>query len=148
MRPSSISAGEHHTLALTPSGVFSFGRSTYGRLGRADADPGSDEPHHEPKRLGGFDGETVVAVAAGVAVSAAVTSSGSMFVWGYGDTAMLGKGDDDSDEVLPMRLKGTRNFPAKGGIAVSLGGQHAAWLAAAPGDIADAHGKGEKARRV
>ena len=39
-----IAAGKSHTLAQTSAGnVFSFGLQTYGRLGRADADPSSDQ---------------------------------------------------------------------------------------------------------
>ena len=143
---STLASGEHHTLALTHGGdVYSCGRPTYGRLGRADADVASDEPSHEPKRVEGF-GEPVASIAAGLAVSGAITKSGLMFVWGYGTTGQLGKGDDD-DEALPLRLKPTRSFPASGGIAVSLGGQHAAWLAAPAHDV-DEGVRPDKARRT
>ncbi len=87
-------------------------------------------------------------VAAGVAVSAAVTASGAMYAWGYGDTSILGKGDDTGDENAPRRLMASKHFPAAGGIAVSLGGQHAAWLAAPPADALAAEAPAEKMRRA
>ncbi len=46
----SLSSGEHHTLALTADGtLLSFGRATYGRLGRTDVDVAGDTAEHEPK---------------------------------------------------------------------------------------------------
>ena len=43
-------SGEHHTLALTTDGtLLSFGRPTYGRLGRPDVDVETDIAEHEPK---------------------------------------------------------------------------------------------------
>jgi hypothetical protein len=94
----------------------------------------------------GFD-SPVVCMAAGVATSAAVTTSGAMYVWGYGGTAMLGKGDDDLDELVPHRLAASKHFSAAGGISVTLGGQHAAWLAAPPADPLAAEAPAEKLRR-
>ncbi len=45
-----IVSGEHHTLAIASGGrVLSFGRPTYGRLGRLDVDISSDTAEHEPK---------------------------------------------------------------------------------------------------
>jgi len=42
--------GDHHTLAVTQSGqLLSFGRPTYGRLGRTDVDVNSDDPIHTPE---------------------------------------------------------------------------------------------------
>ena len=96
----------------------------------------------------GFGDDPVVAAAAGLDSSAAVTASGAVYVWGCNNTAMLGKGDDDSDEVVPRRLKPSKTFPAAGGIAVSLGGQHAAWLAAPPADALVSEGRAEKMRRA
>jgi len=123
----SISSGEHHTLVLAADGVvYSCGRPTYGRLGRPDAAVRLDEPEHEPKRV--EFGEPIAFINAGFAVSAAVAESGALYVWGYGDTGQLGKGADDAHEIVPFRLPTSRSFPEAGGISVSLGGQHAAWL--------------------
>jgi regulator of chromosome condensation len=54
----SIEGGEHHTLALTADGqVLSFGRPTYGRLGRKNVDVSSDEPYDVPEVVAGIDGK-------------------------------------------------------------------------------------------
>lgn len=95
----------------------------------------------------GFGEDPVVSIAAGIAVSAAVTASGAMYAWGYGETSMLGK-DDDADEVTPCALTAAKRFPATGGIAVALGGQHAAWLAAAPPDAIDTEAPAKKLHRL
>ena len=96
-------------------------------------------------------------MAAGDAVSAAVTASGDMYAWGFNDTSMLGiigddggKGgkDGSTDEHAPRRLTAGARFGAAGGIAVSLGGQHAAWLVAEEEDAAAApHAPAAKMRR-
>ncbi len=95
-------------------------------------------------------------MAAGDAVSAAVTASGAKYVWGFNDTSMLGIGDDggkrggkggSTDEHAPRRLTASARFSAAGGIAVSLGGQHAAWLVAEEEDAAAPHAPAAKMRR-
>lgn len=142
----SISSGEHHTLVLAAGGVvYSCGRPTYGRLGRQDAAVSSDEPEHEPKRV--EFGEPIAFVAAGVAVSAAVAEGGALYVWGYGDTGQLGKGADDTDEIVPLRLPSSRGFPAAGGLSVSLGGQHAAWLISRSHDTEEGARPDKKGRK-
>jgi regulator of chromosome condensation len=143
----SITGGEHHALAVTERGdLLSFGRIFAGRLGRADVDATVDGAVFEPRAVTGFDG-AVKTASAGLAVSAAITATGSMYAWGFGDTSQLGKGSDDSDEVLPYRLKPTRRFPATGGIAVAMGGQHGLWLAAAPADDWEEQGKTKTLKR-
>ncbi len=81
-------------------------------------------------------------------MSAAVTASGVMYAWGYGDTDMLGKGNDDSDEPVPRQLNPSKHFPATGGIAVSLGGHHAAWLAVPHADSLATEARAEKMLRA
>ena len=101
----SITGGEHHTLALLRGGVaWSLGRPTYGRLGRAGADVAvlSDEPVEVPGQVDGFDGP-VVQLAAGIAVSGAVTQSGAVYVWGFNGCNQLARGGDESDVLVPTR---------------------------------------------
>ena len=150
--------GDHHTLAVTQTGqLLSFGRPTYGRLGRTDVDVNSDDPIHtpevrasecwtrirpllsltsllSPQLVHGFESDPVACAAAGTAVSACVTRSGACYSWGYGDTSMLGK-PGEGDETTPHKLAASNQFSASGGITVSVGGQHMAWLAAPMGDL-------------
>ena len=49
--------------------MLSFGRPTYGRLGRTGVDTNSDEPYDEPVEIVGMEGKAV-GIAAGVSVSA------------------------------------------------------------------------------
>lgn len=62
-----VGAGKAHSLALTESGrVLSFGLQTYGRLGRKEADNGSDQPLTPGEvQLGLAAGDAVTNVSAG-----------------------------------------------------------------------------------
>ena len=123
-----ISSGEHHTLALTKAGkVLSFGRPTYGRLGRADVDAGKDAFVHEAEPVAGITGRAA-SVATGIAVSGAVTTDGKAYVWGYGTTGQLGKANDEEDENLPYLLA-TKRLKRMSVIKLSFGGQHSALIA-------------------
>jgi len=110
--------------------VLTFGRPTYGRLGRGQTvDTQSDEPYEVPTAVEGLDGPAV-SVEAGVSVTAAVTASGAVYVWGYGDTCQLGKpGGDESDELSPMRMKPNKYFSGNTAKQVAFGGQHACMIA-------------------
>ncbi|KAG6958131.1 hypothetical protein JG687_00009572 [Phytophthora cactorum] len=77
MYMSYVACGEYHSLALSSDGrVFSWGCSTYGKLGRAS------------------DGERYVVrrIAAGKDHSLAISSDGAVFTWGRGDSGQLGHG--------------------------------------------------------
>lgn len=124
----SISGGEHHTLALSQKGkVLSFGRPTYGRLGRSDVPSQKDAFISEPNFCEGISGR-VESIGTGMAVSGAATSEGDVYVWGYGTTGQLGKGEDEEDEILPYLLK-TKRLSKVDVQMVSFGGQHAGLVA-------------------
>lgn len=76
-----VRPGQHHTLALAASGgLLSAGRPTYGRLGRAGADPASDDALPAPAPVEGLDGVEVVGLAAG-ALPGLGHVVGFVFVW-------------------------------------------------------------------
>ncbi|WZN61323.1 regulator of chromosome condensation [Chloropicon roscoffensis] len=140
-----ISGGEHHTLALTQKGkVLAFGRPTYGRLGRPDVAADKDAFVSEPNYCEGISGR-VECIATGMAVSGAVTTDGDAYVWGYGTTGQLGKGEDDGDEILPYLLK-TKRLAGKNVTWLSFGGQHAG-LVAGPGAVGSEGGQGSAPRK-
>jgi len=139
----SIGAGQHHTLALTSSGVaLAFGRPTYGRLGAAGADPSSDEGVVAPVRV---DASKLGASARFSAVSAGLAVSGGLVVagepaaplpaaWGFGDSGQLGKHSSsenaDGDELAPRLVDLPPRASGRQALSLEFGGQHAVLLVA------------------
>jgi alpha-tubulin suppressor-like RCC1 family protein len=84
------SCGAMHQCALTDSGdVYCWGQGGP-RLGHGDA-----EDREVPTSIGQemFGGCTVILVACGGVHTAAVTSSGALYTWGFGGEGRLGHGD-------------------------------------------------------
>ncbi|KAL4446354.1 hypothetical protein ABPG77_003161 [Micractinium sp. CCAP 211/92] len=124
-----VRSGQHHTLVLTKQGsLLSFGRPTYGRLGQKDAEVSSDAACPEPKQVDGLEGVKVAGAAAGLAVSGCFSEDGDGWLWGFGTSNQLGKGDDDEDEVVPKKLAETKKFAGQKIVQLEFGGQHAALL--------------------
>ena len=55
-------------------------------------------------------------------------STGSMYVWGCGENYLHAKGDDDSDEPAPRRVKETKRWNGHRVVDIGFGGQHAVIL--------------------
>lgn len=126
-----VKGGQHHTLALAKDGtLLAFGRPTYGRLGRTDAPVGEDTAMPAAGVVEGLAGVEVAGMAAGLAVSGCVGADGGAWAWGFGTNYQLGRGDDDGDAVVPVRIAETKNMQGKRVVAMEFGGQHAALLAA------------------
>lgn len=133
-----LACGDHHTIALTSEGsVLSFGRVSYGRLGRpADVplefgDGLSDAPAAVAFPTGNAK---IVSVAAGMKESAAVDNRGRVFLWGNGGGNMQGRGDDEDDVLTPELIpeKEVYEFWRPGEqriLSVSIGAQHVCVLA-------------------
>lgn len=124
-----VKSGQHHTLVITEQGrLLSFGRPTYGRLGQKDADVSADSACPEVKQVDGLDGITVVSAAAGLAVSGCIDADGTVYMWGFGTSNQLGKGDDDEDEIVPKKLAETKKYSGYAAVQLEFGGQHVAML--------------------
>jgi len=120
----SISCGQHHTIALDDDGkVYSLGRKEYGRLGMGAIENDLSVPTLIPT----LSSEKCIEVAAGEAVSLAVTESGSAFSWGMGTNGQLGNGSED-DLLEPSVVRG-KQLENRRVISASAGGQHTILLA-------------------
>ncbi|KAK2077816.1 hypothetical protein QBZ16_004664 [Prototheca wickerhamii] len=137
-RVTQIRGGQHHSLAVaTPradEGAAADGASPKPR-GPAQlwpahkaADVGADSACPAPRQVDGLEGCAVAGAAAGIAVSGVYSSDGDAWLWGFGTNNQLGKGDDDSDEVLPKKLAITKRLVGQKIVALEFGGQHAAML--------------------
>ncbi|GBG34929.1 E3 ubiquitin-protein ligase HERC2 [Hondaea fermentalgiana] len=101
-----VAAGHHHTLLLDEAGqVLSFGEGSHGQLGHGDK-----RNLASPRVLARLQREVlgkennVVALAAGMTFSIALTSSGRLLSWGYGPYGELGRGEQATSSSLPQEL--------------------------------------------
>lgn len=94
--------GQHHTLAVRDGKLVSLGRSTYGRLGRADVKADEDARVPAAGDVAGLEECAPVAGAgAGLAVSGCFGGAeGRLWLWGMGG-ALQANGDEDDDVVSP-----------------------------------------------
>ena len=108
-----IACGMGYTLALGDRGldVLTFGHNFVGQLGI-----GTREPQYMPVRVVGLDGlPDIVTVATGSVHSAALTSTGSVMLWGRNFSGQLGQGDEE-DRAVPVSL----GPPQFGGAPVAM----------------------------
>jgi len=102
-----------------------FGRPTYGRLGRKDVELKKNLA--QPVYTTGFDDckfGAVLTVAGGSVSSSISKIDGRIWLWGFGQTFMLGKGKNYDDSKYPEKIKESRMFHNKKIIGSSIGGQH------------------------
>ena len=57
-------------------------------------------------------------------MSGAVDGDGRAWLWGFGTNSQLGKGDDDSDNVVPALLAQTTRLQGNRIVGLHFGGQH------------------------
>ncbi len=100
---SSISAGGYHSVALTDDGyVLCWGYNEYGQLGD-DTTTNSLSPVkvHDVDNVGDLAG--IASIAAGGFETAAVSSAGYVFCWGYNGEGELGN-DSIIDSHIPVQV--------------------------------------------
>jgi len=96
-----VSAGEHHSFALTADGaVCSWGGGSCGQLGHGD-----EQEQLLPKKVEAFADQRVIAVSTGPYHSIALTADSAVFTWGKGEQGCLGHGEDESNQLLPKKIE-------------------------------------------
>jgi len=111
-----VSAGEHHSLALTADGeVWSWGGGSFGKLGHGD-----EQNQLLPKKIVAFAGQRVIDVSAGLYHSLAITADGGVWSWGGGIFVRLGHGNQQN-QLLPRKIEASTGQRV---IAVSAGTAH------------------------
>ena len=89
-----VSIGMRHIAVCTEDGhMYTFGRGTHGQLGHGDR-----ENQTSPVLVQALQGKNIIQVQCCVHHTMALTSSGYLFTWGYGENGQLGH--DNSNEVL------------------------------------------------
>jgi len=83
-----IAAGYYFSLAVQNGGVYAWGSNIYGALG-----DGTTTDRHIPVHIDPADLNSIVAVAAAQRSSYALSSDGSLWVWGYNVEGELGLGN-------------------------------------------------------
>ena len=91
-----VACGRFHTLVVGERGlrVFACGRGVDGQLGTGTHDD-QRVPAPVARLPAGSTGARIDMVAAGGFHSAAITSAGELFTWGFGSLGELGHGDED-----------------------------------------------------
>ena len=134
IRTAKVVCGTHHTLALTREGrVYSTGKSDSGRLGRQGRSRQAEQDQPEFEEIEYFTQNTdsvlqpgliadIIKVGAGDNFSAALSSTGELWVWGQNDYGQMGLGEEamqnsSSAERYPRLV---RTLPMEGH-AASLG---------------------------
>jgi len=115
-----VAAGTEFSGAVDADGqVWMWGRSSNNRLGFDQDMPGWHEIS-APTGLGfaAFGGEKVVHLSLGYFQSAAVTSTGALWVWGNNDFGQLGLGDFEDCSIPTLVAAG--GAPAWGGSCVLM----------------------------
>ena len=130
-----VACGAEFTLFVTKDGaLYACGNPQYGQLGiGTDGQYNSSgssikmvfQPYPKPTRVGGFNGEKVVNVAAGQNHAIATTDAGHAYTWGFGGYGRLGH-KEQKDEMVPRRIELFTNrfvLPDNGASSVIACGQ-------------------------
>ncbi len=114
-----LAGGEHFSLALTADNVvYGFGRADYGQLGLGVA-RNKEQAENTPVEIEALYDKGIIDIACGGSFSLAVSASGTLYTFGFGDCYQLGN-DDSKDEVLPFAVNLKNVIEANGGAQHSI----------------------------
>ncbi|ORZ05948.1 regulator of chromosome condensation 1/beta-lactamase-inhibitor protein II, partial [Lobosporangium transversale] len=128
-----IQGGEHHTIALTKDGkLYGFGRSDSHQLGLGyTEEPGSEDPTSHKKAIRHPtlipDLPSIKAISVGGNHTLALTQTGDVYAWGFGEMLACGNGEEE-DVEKPLKLTGQQIENCRV-LKVAAGGQHSVILA-------------------
>ncbi|KAM3367549.1 hypothetical protein ACQJBY_016246 [Aegilops geniculata] len=95
-----IAAGAEHTAAVTEDGeIYGWGWGRYGNLGLGDRND-----RLVPEKVSSVEGEKMVLVACGWRHTITVSSSGSLYTYGWSKYGQLGHGDFE-DHLVPHKVE-------------------------------------------
>jgi uncharacterized repeat protein (TIGR02543 family) len=129
VKVSTVSAGGNHSVILTSNKIYSFGFNDVGQLGDGTTTMRSSPTDITSRFSGLVSPDKIISVSLGYNHSAALSSSGRVFMWGLNDLGQLGDGTTtmrSSPTDITSRFSGLVS-PDKI-ISVSLGGTHSAAL--------------------
>lgn len=125
-----LAAGAKHSMLIravpatigsgTNNEVLSWGSGWWYRLGHGDQDN-----QLLPKEIKELSGKLIVEISCGTAHSAAVSSTGDVYTWGYGGNGRLGH-DDYHNQEEPRLVKTLRGVDRKVIVKIACGDAHTA----------------------
>ena len=149
-----VSCGFDHTAVITSEGeLCTFGQGREGQLGHGEYNMGRIGVVRElvPRRVEALVGRCIVQVSCNGRHTAAVTSDGELWTFGYGSSGQLGNGGEDN-ELVPQRVEA---LVGKRVVRVAYGMFHAAVLTSEGelytfgyGDVGQLGHGGEESARV
>jgi alpha-tubulin suppressor-like RCC1 family protein len=107
-----LAAGGRHSLAVQNGGVWAWGANENGEIG-----DGSTTNRYTPVQVDPADLHDIIAVAAGAVSSYALSSDGSLWVWGSNNKGDLGLGIPIARYLTPQHL-----LPPTGYVFTSING--------------------------
>ena len=118
-----VATGGAHSLALTSDGqVYAWGSNNRGQLGNG---LGTDSAVPVAVPSAAFNGATVIAIAAGLEHSLALTDDGRIFAWGAGFDGRLGIGGgmsiDGLISTIPVAVVDSGALAGKKAVAIGAG---------------------------
>jgi len=142
-----VQGGEHHSVALTKDGkVYTWGRSDSHQLGLGYVDEPKKEQKDADQQKAEEDASlstghkkairhvnlvpslsNIDAISVGSNHTLALTRTGEVYAWGFGEMLACGNGEED-DVPTPLKLTGQK-IEGHRVIAVAAGGQHSVILA-------------------
>jgi len=121
---SSVSLGDSHSAAITSEGrLFTWGYNYHGQLGD-NTTTDRDTPTDITSQFDLNGEETMISVSLGAYHSAALSSEGRLFVWGWNNYGQLGNGTT-TDQMTPTNITSQFSLNAEETITrVFLGDYH------------------------